>query len=433
MRPAPRQWHDIVAGEAPDLAVKSQPADEECFDSWLAHLCVLLDVTRRELFSFLDLPSTWGNWDLVSAPKLQQVGALEPITERLAAATEAPVNRLYESFLPVAPSLLLPRDARCFGCRACVIAMEARGHRVYRRRTWYLRQSWVCTEHGQVLEQLWTDWKGTQISRKRRGNTRLRQPLADEFVTAVSILEAVVLRGCLTPGEGLKSSYGDRAITNTFHKQPAKRIMAFAKFARRWAYGEVPVWQGDYPAVIVQAFETGPPLTQLVDKLRVLSVRLERGAPLTSAAIARDGRWRSGQQGPPADPAFLRMKRVRLMAVVRRLDAASSVIINLRRQRLQTADAALLRVSARRALVERLAYETASLSDREQTLCAAIAAAVQYAEEAAHIVGGRPLRGADERDRLLVKMRASGDPDETHQAARALLSRIAVMLPSTGL
>ncbi len=432
MRPAPRQWHDAVAGEAPSLAVNSQPAEEECFDSWLAHLCGLLDVTRRELFGFLGLPPAWGNWDLVSAPKLQQVGALEPIAERLAAASGAPVNRLYKSFLPVAPSLLLPRYARRFSCRACVTAMEDRGHRVYRRRTWYLRQTWVCSEHGQVLEPLWAGWEGAQISRKRRNSTWSRRPLADDFVAAFSILEAAALRGCLTPDAGLKSSYADGAITNMFHKKPAQRIMAFAKFARRWAYDGMPVWQGDYPTAIIKAFEAGPPLPQLVAKLRVLSVQFEQGAPSTTSTIARDGRWSSERRGPPVDPAFLRMKRVRLMAVVRRLDAASSVIIDPRRQRLQTADAALARISARRALVERLAYETAAVNDRQQTLCAALTAAVQYAEDAALIVSGWPLRGADERHQLLVKMRASANPDETHQAARALLSNVAATMPSIG-
>lgn len=432
MRPVPRQWHDTVAGEAPGLAVKSQPADEECFDSWLAHLCGLLDVTRRELFGFLDLPPAWGSRDLVSAPKLQNAGALEPIAERFAAATEAPVNLVYESFLPVVPSLLLPRDARRFGCRACVTAMQDHGHRVYRRRTWYLRQSWVCSDHGQVLELLWAGSEGTQISRKRRSNTWSRRPLDDDFVAAVSIFEAVALRGFLTPGEGLQSRYADRAMTNTFHKKPTKRIRAFAKFARRWAYDGMPVWQGDYPTAIIKAFEAGPPLAQLIAKLKVLSGRLEQGAPSTLSTSALAGRWHGGQQELPADPVFLRIKRVRLMAIVRRLDAALSVIIDARRQRLQTADAALVRISARRALVERLARETAAVNDRQQTLCAALTAAVQYAEDAALIAKGRPLRGADERQQLLVTMQASGDPDESHQAARALLSNMAATLPSIG-
>lgn len=432
MRPAPRQWHDAVGGAAPSLAVNSQPAEEECFDSWLAHLCGLLDVTRRELFGFLDLPPAWSNWDLVSAPKLQQVGVLEPIAQRLAAASGAPLNRLYESFLPVAPPLLLPRKARRFGCRACVIAMQDRGHRVYRRRTWYLRQSWVCSEHGRVLEPLWAGSEDAQISRKRRSNSWSCRPLTDDFVAAVSILEAAALRGCLTPAEGLKSRYADRAITNTFHTRPAQRIRAFAKFARRWAYDGMPVWQGDYPTAIIKAFEAGPPLPQLIAKLQVLSVRLEEGAPSTSSTIARDGRWHGRQQGLPADPAFLERKRRSLQAAVSSLDAASSVIIEARRQRLQNAEIALVRISARRALAQRLADETATLSDRQQMLYAAVASAVQYAEEAALIASGRQLRGSDERHQLLVKMRTSGDPDESQQATRALLSRVAAMLQSAG-
>lgn len=139
------------ASEPEPLAYRVKPHQGECFDSWLDRLASRHEISRAQLFKHFGYPGRLASLDLCGGPRPTQPDSqlLRSLLWDLAQAVDMDVCDIYDCFVEVHQSALLPPALRHYVCPQCWLE----GPRIVKRE-WILRASWCCSSHDLPLQYI---------------------------------------------------------------------------------------------------------------------------------------------------------------------------------------------------------------------------------------------------------------------------------------